>query len=85
MTSEFMIIVASMVKVEQIVEEIKSAAEQVMMFPDDKDKMQELEAHCMMFILNRKTKGSIEGAEKTVEEFQSHKAKLKLFEDSSSN
>ena len=85
MNEQFMIMIAAMTPVEKIVEEIRNSAQEVLLFPDDKEKMQELEMHCMLFAINRKAEGTLEGAEATIKQFESHRAKLKLFEDTAAN
>ena len=80
-----MIMFSVAVPTEDIVREIRDAAQDVLLFPDDEEKMKMLMFHCHMFAMNRRAGGTIEGAQKVIQEFESMEAKLKLFEDTSIN
>jgi hypothetical protein len=85
MTSELLIFMAALTEASKIAEEIRDAAQDVLLFPDDEEKKNTLAVHCMMFSLHMKTKGSIDGAREVSKELKTVEKRMKLFEDSSTN
>ena len=81
----FMIMFSAAVPVEDIVREIRDAAQDVVLFPDDEEKMRLLMIHCTMFAMNRRTQGNVEKAVSLIKDLESMEAKLRLFEDSAAN
>lgn len=80
-----MITLSAMLPTEKIAEDIRDAAQDFLLFPDDEMKLSRLMFECHLLLLNRKTGGTIEGANNTIKEMESMEAKLKLFEDTSIN
>ena len=72
-------IIAAMTPEEHILESIKDAVQELILFPEDEDKRDTLETHIMMFLLKKKTGGTIEGAQKFIKEMEAQEKKLSVF------
>lgn len=75
----FAVIIAAMTPEEHILESIKDAVQELILFPEDEDKRDTLETHIMMFLLKKKTGGTLEGAQKLIEEMEAQEKKLSVF------
>lgn len=75
----FAVLIAAMTPEEHILESIKDAVQEVILFPEDEDKRDTLETHIMMFLLKKKTGGTIEGAQKLIKEMEAQEKKLSVF------
>lgn len=75
----FAVLIAAMTPEEHILESIKDAVQELILFPEDEDKRDTLETHIMMFLLKKKTGGTIEGAQKLIKEMEAQEKKLSVF------
>lgn len=75
----FAVIIAAMTPEEHILESIKDAVQELILFPEDEDKRDTLETHIMMFLLKKKTGGTLEGAQKLIKEMEAQEKKLSVF------
>lgn len=75
----FAVIIAAMTPEEHILESIKDAVQEAILFPEDQDKKDTLEMHMMMFLLKKKTGGTLEGAQKLIKEMEAQEKKLSVF------
>lgn len=80
-----MILLSTAVPVEELVENIRDAAQDAVLFPDDEKKMNHLMFCCTLFAMNRRTEGKMENAVSLIKDLESREAKLRLFEDTSIN
>lgn len=82
MNAEFhmMVMIASTVPLERIVENIKDAATELSIFPDDEDKRNTLLAHCTMLKMHLDTKGTLEGAMNLIKDLEAREKKLSMFD-----
>lgn len=76
----FAVLIAAMTPEEHILESIKDAVQEVILFPEDEDKRDTLEMHMMMFLLKKKTGGTLEGAQKLIKEMEAQEKKLSVFQ-----
>lgn len=81
---QLMITLAAMLPAEKIAEDIKDAAQDFLLFPEE-EKLKRLVFECHMLLLHARTGGTIEGANKAIKDLESMEAKLKLFEDTAAN
>lgn len=75
----FAVLIAAMTPEEHILQQIKDAVQELILFPEDEDKRDTLEMHMMMFLLKKKTGGTIEGAQKLIKEMEMQEKKLSIF------
>ena len=77
---QLMVMMAASADIKDIAKEIKEAAEEVMLFGNDEERVSTLRMHCTMFITHLNTKGTLEGALELIKEIDDHKKKLSLFD-----
>ena len=77
---ELMFAIAAMLPKEKILEDLKDALQDYMLFPDDKEKEDNLEMHMTLLSIHLKTKGSVKEAMSLAKEMENKEKKLSLFE-----
>lgn len=77
---ELMFALAAMMPKEEILEDLKDALQDYMLFPDDKKKEDNLQMHMTLLMINLKTKGSVNEAMSLVKKIEDKDKKLSLFE-----
>lgn len=77
---QLMVMMAASADIKDIAKDIKDAAEEVMLFGNDEERVSTLRMHCTMLITHLNTKGTLEGALELIKEIDDHKKKLSLFD-----
>lgn len=77
---QLMVMMAASADIKDIAKEIKEAAEEVMLFGNDEERVSNLRMHCTMLITHINAKGTLEGALELIKEIDDHKKKLSLFD-----
>lgn len=77
---ELMFAVAAMLPKEKILEDLKDALQDYMLFPDDKEKESTLQMNMALLTIHLRTKGSINEAMSLAKDMENKEKKLSLFE-----
>lgn len=77
---ELMFALAAMMPKEEILEDLKNALQDYMLFPDDKEKENNLQMHMTLLMINLKTKGSVNEAMSLAKKIEDKDKKLSLFD-----
>lgn len=77
---ELILLIATMLPTEKIVADLVEAANDLMIFPDDKEKQKMLATNCLIFIAHMKTQGNPDKLIETMEEVRKMEDRRKLFE-----
>jgi hypothetical protein len=79
---ELMFALAAMLPKEKILEDLKDALQDYMLFPDDKEKESNLQMNMALVTIHLRTKGSINEAMSLAKDMEDKEKKLSLFETS---
>lgn len=77
---ELMFAIAAMLPKEKILEDLKDALQDYMLFPDDKEKESTLQMNMALLTIHLRTKGSINEAMSLAKDMENKEKKLSLFE-----
>lgn len=77
---ELMFAIAAMLPKEKILEDLKDALQDYMLFPDDKEKESTLQMNMALVTIHLRTKGSVNEAMNLAKDMENKEKKLSLFE-----
>ena len=75
-----MFAIAAMLPKEKILEDLKDALQDYMLFPDDKEKESTLQMNMALVTIHLRTKGSVNEAMNLAKDMENKEKKLSLFE-----
>lgn len=77
---ELMFALAAMLPKEKILEDLKDALQDYMLFPDDKEKENNLQMHMTLLAIHLKSDGEVKNAMNLLRDMEDKDKKLSLFE-----
>jgi hypothetical protein len=75
-----MMLLSAAMPEEMIVSKLNEVTQHLLIFPDDKEKKDELKMLCMMFHLNQDSGGNIEKAHDKIKEVEDRERKLSILD-----
>ena len=77
---ELMFTISALVPKEKILEDLKDAVQDYILFPDDKEKEDNVQMHMTLLAIHLKTNGSVKEAMSLAKDMENKEKKLSLFE-----